>query len=302
MNSLIKKKINKENNNLSNNKKKLEGIIFAWACCSLGILLFHYSCHSKFKIFFRTVNTTFGFIFVTCFFCISGSVLYYNYPNINSIKTFYFKRWKSIFPSYYICFTYFFIKNVFKNHKLFYKGHWSKLLFTILGLDGYFSYKINNYYLVGEWFLGAIIIIYALYPLFLLFINNNKDTTFIFIIFFFYYLMYKTNIFIINKDTNLATCFLSFYVGTKSIRYKKYFFFNNACLLISILLFLFLSIVKVKSFLLFFQIQGFSLFIILVKIGKVLMTTRFKIVFIKINNLSYYLFISSYNYKKYFIS
>ena len=114
--------------------------------------------------------------------------------------------------------------------------------------------------------------------------------------------MYKTNIFIINKDTNLATCFLSFYVGTKSIRYKKYFFFNNACLLISILLFLFLSIVKVKSFLLFFQIQGFSLFIILVKIGKVLMTTRFKIVFIKINNLSYYLFISSYNYKKYFIS
>ena len=158
-------------------------------------------------------------------------------------------------------------------------------------MKNYYRNYINNYYLVGEWFLGAIIIIYTLYPLFLLFINNNKDTTFIFIIFFFYYLMYKTNIFIINKDTNLATCFLSFYVGTKSIRYKKYFFFNNACLLISILLFLFLSIVKVKSFLLFFQIQGFSLFIILVKIGKVLMTTRFKIVFIKINNLSYIIYL-----------
>lgn len=291
MNNLIKKEFSKENNNFSNNKKKLQGIIFSRACCSLGILLFHYSCHSKFKLLFRTVNATYGFIFVTSFFCISGSVLYHNYPNINSIKTFYFKRWKSIFPSYYICFTYFFMKNVFNKHKLFYKGHWSKLLLTIFGLDGYFFYKINNYYLVGEWFLGAIIIIYALYPLFLLFINNNKDITFIFIIFFFYYLMYKTNIFIIYKDTNLTTCFSSFYVGTRIIRYKKYFFENHACLLFSILLFLFLSLVKVKSFIFFFQIQGFSFFIILVKIGKVLMTTRFKIIFMEINNLSYIIYL-----------
>ena len=291
MNNLIKKKFSKENNNFSNNKKKLQGIIFARACCALGILLFHYSGHSKFKLLYRTVNSTFGFIFVTSFFCISGSVLYYNYPNLNSIKTFYFKRWKSIFPSYYICFAYFFMQNVFKNHKLFYKGHWSKLLLTILGLDGYFFYKINNYYLVGEWFLGAIIIIYALYPLFLLFINNNNDMTFIFIIFFFYYLMYKTNIFIICKDTNLTTCFSSFYVGAKIIRYKKYFFENHACLSISILLFLFLSIVKVKPFIFFYQIQGFSFFIILVKIGKVLMTTRFKMVFIEINNLSYIIYL-----------
>ena len=280
-----------ENNQLSNNKKKLQGIIFTRACCSLGILLFHYSCHSKFKILLRTVNASFGFIFVTSFFCISGSVLYYNYPKINSIKTFYFKRWKSIFPSYYICFAYFFMKNVFKYHKLFYKGHWYKLLLTILGLDGYFSYKINNYYLVGEWFLGAIIIIYALYPLFLLFINNNKDITFIFIIFILYYLMYKTNIFIIYKSTNLTTCFSSFYFGTRVIKYKKYFFENNVCLLISILLYFFLSIVKLKSFIFFFQLQGFSLFIILVKIGNVLMTTRFKKVFIELDNLSYIIYL-----------
>lgn len=260
----MNKKISMENNQLSNNKKKLQGIIFTRACCSLGILLFHYSCHSKFKILLRTVNASFGFIFVTSFFCISGSVLYYNYPKINSIKTFYFKRWKSIFPSYYICFAYFFMKNVFKYHKLFYKGHWYKLLLTILGLDGYFSYKINNYYLVGEWFLGAIIIIYALY---------------------------KTNIFIIYKSTNLTTCFSSFYFGTRVIKYKKYFFENNVCLLISILLYFFLSIVKLKSFIFFFQLQGFSLFIILVKIGNVLMTTRFKKVFIELDNLSYIIYL-----------
>ena len=145
MNNLITKNVNSENKINANKKKKLSGIIFARACCTLGIVLFHYSGPSKGKLkyLYRTANSTFGFLFVTSFFCISGSVLYYNYPKINSVKTFYFRRWKSIFPSYYICFTYFFLKNVFNRHKLFYKGHWSKLLLTIFGLDGYLFYKIT---------------------------------------------------------------------------------------------------------------------------------------------------------------
>ena len=85
-------------------KTKLLGISFVRACSSIGILIFHYFCHSNgnFKFLFGSANSNWGFMFSTSFFCISGSVLYYNYPRIQSFKRFYYKRWKSIFPSYYI--------------------------------------------------------------------------------------------------------------------------------------------------------------------------------------------------------
>lgn len=39
-------------------------------------------------------------------------------------------------------------------------------------MDGFFRYSGVNYYLVGEWFLGAIIMLYALYPLLLKAVNK----------------------------------------------------------------------------------------------------------------------------------
>lgn len=94
---------------LSNQKQILSEIVFIRSICSLGILIFHYFAHSKgnFKLLYKTANSAWGFMFVTNFFCISGSVLFYNYPRINSIKSFYYKRWKSIFPSFYTCYIYF---------------------------------------------------------------------------------------------------------------------------------------------------------------------------------------------------
>ena len=86
----------------TSSKNKISGIIFARALCCIGIVIFHYFCHSNgnFKFLFKTKNSTFGFMFTTSFFCISGTVLYYNYPKIKSYKIFYYKRWKSIFPGY----------------------------------------------------------------------------------------------------------------------------------------------------------------------------------------------------------
>ena len=111
-------------------------------------------------------------MFSTTFFCISGAVLYYNYPLIYSKKTFYYKRWKRIFPSYYICFTFFYLNRAFTAYKFFFRGHWTKILYSIIGLDSYLSYKLNTYFIAGELFLGAIIIIYLLYPLILWIINK----------------------------------------------------------------------------------------------------------------------------------
>ena len=83
----------KTENKLKRNKNKIEGIIFARSCCCIGIVIFHYFAHSKgkFKLLYRTANSNFGYLFDISFFCISGAVLFYNYPKINSIKIFYFK-------------------------------------------------------------------------------------------------------------------------------------------------------------------------------------------------------------------
>ena len=94
-------------------KKKLSGIIFAKAFCSINIIIYHYLCYSngKFNFLFKTTNNShLGFIFVTTFFCISVILLYYNYPKIKSSKIFYFKRWKTIFPSFYVGFFYYYLK------------------------------------------------------------------------------------------------------------------------------------------------------------------------------------------------
>ena len=273
-------------------QSKLQSIFFVRAVCSLGIIIFHYFCHSNgnFKILFKTANATWGFMLTTCFFCISGNVLYYNYPKLYSLKKFYYKRWRSIFPSFYICFIYFFLNNVFAYHKIFYNGHWSKLLITIIGLDGYLNYRLKTYFIIGEWFLGAIIIIYALYPLILWLMNKNIFIIY-FIVFIFYFIMYKTNYFIIIQDINIISCINSFYFGMISIKFKNIFFETKIILFISFFISIFLNIIKVSDFILVFQIQGYSLFIILMTLGKFIMTKIKTKFFYQISKISYSIYL-----------
>jgi len=278
----------------SKKKEKLQSIIFIRACCCIGIIIFHYSCSSngKVKILYTTANASFGFMFVTSFFIISGVVLYYNYPKILSFKSYYYKRWKSILVPYYICFTYFFLKNIFKFHKFFYKDDWAKIFLTLIGLDGYLSYKIKSYYLVGEWFLGALIILYIIYPFLLCLMKNNIIINNI-IISFFYYLMYKRKYFAIHVTRNIITCAFSFYFGMEIIRYKKFYLRNKIPSIISVFLLIFLYSIKIKInfYILIHQIQGFSLFLVLYQIGYYVMKTKLNIIFFKIANISFSIYL-----------
>ena len=292
-NNLIKLEILQQEN-VINDKKKILGIIFVRAFCCIGIVIFHYFCHSNgtFKLLYTTANSSFGFMFVTSFFCISGVVLYYNYPKIKSLKTFYFKRWKSIFPPYYTCYVYFFFRYAFNSHKLFFRGNWTKIFITLIGLDGYLLYKFQTYYLIGEWFIGAIIILYALYPLLLGIITKNNIITNNIIISVLYYFMYKKSYFIISKTRNIITCLTSFYFGIETIRFKKFYLMNKKIFLISFFILIFLSIFKINSLIIIWQIQGFSLFIVLFQIGQYIMLKDINKIFKEISNISFgiYLF------------
>jgi len=54
--------------------------------------------------------------------------------------------------------------------------HW-KLLLTIAGLDGFFLYKMQNYYLVGEWYTGYMLLTYLLFPFLLIGMRFNMAMT-----------------------------------------------------------------------------------------------------------------------------
>ena len=279
-------------NKYIHNKIKLKGISFARALSTIGIVFYHYFSKSRgsFKLLRKTANSNWGFIYVTTFFCISGTVLYYNYPKIHSLKQFYYKRWKSIFPPFYICYVYFFLRQTFISHQLFCKGHCSKLIYTILGIDGYLSYKIKTYYLVGEWFLGAIIILYILYPIIIILMDKNIILFSLFIIIS-NSLLYTENIFVINKFTNIITCVNSFYFGIVAIKFKKFFFENRITLSVFLIIFLLLYKIKIKENILIFLMQGYSFFIVLVQINEYIKSRTILSIFNKISTLSYSIYL-----------
>ena len=75
---------------------------------------------------------------------------------------------------------------------------------------------------MGEWFTGAIVIIYYLFPIIVHIFNRNKILIPIFL-FFGFVIMTKTTFFEISKCRNLISCISSFYFGIIFIKYKKLF-------------------------------------------------------------------------------
>ena len=164
-------------------KKRDTGIDLIRVVSALGIVLHHYSR----ELAVQQVNTphlfggdyatgNFGWLFVTVFFMISGMSLFANYSSIGikEVLPFYKKRWLSIFPSFYFVWMYLYIGNVLTLGKFLYGGKIYCFIWTILGVDGYVNRVYPTYYLIGEWFLGAIIILYILYPLVLKLLTIKK--------------------------------------------------------------------------------------------------------------------------------
>lgn len=283
-----------------NKNKRLFEIDFVRACSCLGIIIFHFYAHifkPQIKFLYYSPNSSYGFLYSTSFFAISGIVLFNKYSKIESLKSFYFKRWKSIFPPFYLCYFYFFYKTIFylKEKNFIFKCPKSYFIFifTILGIDGFFSYKYCTYYLMGEWFLGAIIMIYVLYPILIWAMKKIIYTIIIssFIISC-YIFMISSNFFEIPSQMNLIVCIVSFCFGIISLKYKKFFYENKFIGIASIIFLVLLCFIRVFQHIIIFQIQGFLFLISSIHVGKYVMNTKIKSIFILISKHSFnvYLF------------
>lgn len=275
-------------------KEKILSCDFVRAICALGIIAFHFSCHlseSSFHPFYSFKNGDWGSSIVTCFFVLSGFVLYYNYADKQiSLRQYYYKRWKALYPMFYMAYIPFYLKSVLDAKSFFYIGNPHLLILTLLGMDGYFRYKADNYYILGEWFLGAIIMLYLLYPLILWAVKKfNYAVLAVSLVLFVWQL--GADLFEIDNFRNLLSCMFSFIVGMFIAKYPIYK--SKVTALVSVAVAAVLMFVKLPGYdSIYTHIMGFALFFVLMTVGEYVMKVKWLGTVTKeVSKLSYAIFL-----------
>lgn len=115
-------------------------------------------------------NIYIGAFGVSLFLIISGAALMYVYGERKfDWKRFYKQRFLTIYPMFWIAYFFVFLYHTYKYGGIMQGIPKKNIIFTILGMDGLMlNAGARVFYLIGEWFLGAIIILYILFPLLLL--------------------------------------------------------------------------------------------------------------------------------------
>lgn len=113
---------------------------------------------------FERVN--YGEVATNMFFLLSGAGLFLSSQKDFSIQKYYKKRFWKTYPLFWSCYLVIFCFHYYFTQSLPTEPKW-KLIFSVLGIDGWVKQYTRNYYIIGEWFLGALLFIYLFFPLFL---------------------------------------------------------------------------------------------------------------------------------------
>jgi len=144
------------------------------ALATLLIVLTHFNFHLKdhgggYVLTFQPFGIYVGDLGVSLFLIISGAALTLTYRRPINLKRFYWKRFLNIYPMFWTAwvlgtFYYFLISNGRPPNA----GPAKSFIFTLLGVDGLVSaFGWPTMYLLGEWFLGFILLYYVVFPLIL---------------------------------------------------------------------------------------------------------------------------------------
>lgn len=115
---------------------------------------------------------------VSLFFIVSGAALMYIYDEKLDVKTYLIKRLKGIYPLYWLTYLFAFFITFYNSGG----GVWQgipkyRIIFSILGCDGNVLWFKPAFYLVGEWFLSVIVLLYIIFPILRLEMNKNPYIT-----------------------------------------------------------------------------------------------------------------------------
>lgn len=163
---------------MKNKKERIFYLDFIRALATLLIVLTHYNALFIYNVNRPQVavialnigNIYIGALGVSLFLIISGAAMMYVYENCESVnwKNFYYKRFITIYPMFWIAYLIVGFLVFFEQKGINPTIPRKNFIFTVLGFDSYLlNFGIRTFYHVGEWFLGLIILIYIVFPLFL---------------------------------------------------------------------------------------------------------------------------------------
>ena len=200
------------------------------ATAMLLIVFYHMNCEWSARLMESPLVVTkigaqgyLGWQGVSLFILVSGAAQCISYERCSDLKTYYKKRWWSIFPSFYMAYFVCYLMGGFGGGvKLFDLS----FLWTITGLDGYASlFGIQSHYLVGEWFIGMILVLYIVFPvLYALVKRYPKPTLIVAILYYLVMVQLLGNTGRVDKDillnivVFLAGIYLYRYVKSVSLR------------------------------------------------------------------------------------
>lgn len=214
------------------NKQRIDSFDFMRSATAWIIIIYHFSwiCNATpqygyFPFFYTHANGIWGEnTSVNIFFMLSGASLYYNYPKIglSSLKRYYFGRFKRIFPMFYMLWLFLYYQRAAAFRFPFYKGSPKSMLLTLFGMDGYLNDCFpQTYYIIGEWFLGALVCLQILYPLMTWCMKRCKILTTLALCAGTLSLHWDPEFYHFQRERNLIVCLFAFWLGMLFIEYRK---------------------------------------------------------------------------------
>lgn len=144
----------------------------------------------------------------------------YNYDEKLDLKTYYKKRFLGIYPVFWIAYSILFLYTFWKNKGFFVSEPIYKLILSVLGMDGYLATYTGTFYLIGDWFLGCIVLVYMLFPILQFAVRKIPKLLFCIATALYLLVIFKSN-FKIPLNQNLIISLYSFLLGMYFIRYIK---------------------------------------------------------------------------------
>ena len=150
---------------------------------AIFILVYHFIIESNtagyihFSPFILQMFSFWGNIGVNLFFLLSGASLTHRWQNRWNLKEYVKGRILAIYPDFWVIFFSLFVYGEVLHGNNASVPKW-KLIFSIIGVDGYMQQFTSTFYKIGEWFLGCLLILYFLFPIFRYFVSPNKRTLF----------------------------------------------------------------------------------------------------------------------------
>ncbi len=186
--------------------------------CFLMVTAYHFSVAVKtlgvsanVELYQGIVHIAWAPIAVSCFLMVSGASLIYRYEETFSLKEFYKKRFLGLYPLFWLAYLFAFL-DFFYRMKSMPGGPKINFLLSVIALDGYCNEWIPTFYMLGEWFLGAIVMLYILFPLYRFVMCKCKYILPIVFLAFSVMLLYY-NPFPMVIEKNLIVCSMYFVIG-----------------------------------------------------------------------------------------